>query len=79
VRSLVDNLLDMPIIIGSFYFYTPENMLRSAQCMVSDSNFTEKAPTLTNTFTLHAVIPPSADPRYAPKRQGGCHRSPLVA
>ena len=29
VRSLVENLLDMPIIIGSFYFYTRDDMLRS--------------------------------------------------
>jgi DNA-binding GntR family transcriptional regulator len=31
VRALVDNLLDMPIIIGSFYFYTREDMLRSVE------------------------------------------------
>lgn len=31
VASLVGNLLDMPIIIGSFYFYTPEDMLRSVE------------------------------------------------
>lgn len=29
VRSLVENLLDMPIIIGSFYFYGRDDMLRS--------------------------------------------------
>ncbi len=29
VRSLVDSLLDLPIIIGSFYFYSREDMLRS--------------------------------------------------
>lgn len=29
VRSLVESLLDMPIIIGSFYFYSREDMLRS--------------------------------------------------
>ncbi|WP_313621986.1 GntR family transcriptional regulator [Achromobacter sp.] len=31
VRSLVENLLDMPIIIGSFYFYGREDMLRSVE------------------------------------------------
>lgn len=31
VRALVDNLLDMPITIGSFYFYTREDMLRSVE------------------------------------------------
>jgi len=31
VRSLVENLLDMPIIIGSFYFYSREDMLRSVE------------------------------------------------
>ncbi|WP_427184302.1 GntR family transcriptional regulator [Bordetella bronchialis] len=29
VRALVDNLLDVPIIIGSFYFYSRDDMLRS--------------------------------------------------
>lgn len=31
VRSMVENLLDMPIIIGSFYFYTKDDMLRSVE------------------------------------------------
>jgi len=31
VRSLVENLLDMPIIIGSFYFYSRDDMLRSVE------------------------------------------------
>jgi DNA-binding GntR family transcriptional regulator len=31
VRALVENLLDMPIIIGSFYFYSREDMLRSVE------------------------------------------------
>jgi len=31
VRSLVDSLLDLPIIIGSFYFYSREDMLRSVE------------------------------------------------
>jgi DNA-binding GntR family transcriptional regulator len=31
VRSLVDSLLDLPIIIGSFYFYSREEMLRSVE------------------------------------------------
>jgi DNA-binding GntR family transcriptional regulator len=31
VRSMVDSLLDLPIIIGSFYFYTREDMLRSVE------------------------------------------------
>lgn len=31
VRSLVENLLDMPIIIGSFYFYGRDDMLRSVE------------------------------------------------
>ncbi|SAI70439.1 GntR family transcriptional regulator [Bordetella ansorpii] len=31
VRAMVENLLDMPIIIGSFYFYTREDMLRSVE------------------------------------------------
>lgn len=31
VRSMVDNLLDLPIIIGSFYFYSREDMLRSVE------------------------------------------------
>lgn len=30
-RSMVENLLDMPIIIGSFYFYTRDDMLRSVE------------------------------------------------
>ena len=31
VRSMVENLLDMPIIIGSFYFYSHDDMLRSVE------------------------------------------------
>lgn len=31
VRTMVENLLDMPIIIGSFYFYTHDDMLRSVE------------------------------------------------
>ncbi|WP_454695304.1 GntR family transcriptional regulator [Achromobacter aegrifaciens] len=31
VRSMVESLLDMPIIIGSFYFYTKDDMLRSVE------------------------------------------------
>ena len=31
VRSLVDSLLDMPIIIGSFYFYSRDDMLSSVE------------------------------------------------
>lgn len=31
LRSMVENLLDMPIIIGSFYFYTHDDMLRSVE------------------------------------------------
>lgn len=31
VRTMVENLLDMPIIIGSFYFYGQEDMLRSVE------------------------------------------------
>ncbi|WP_447920634.1 GntR family transcriptional regulator [Achromobacter aegrifaciens] len=31
VRSMVEGLLDMPIIIGSFYFYTRDDMLRSVE------------------------------------------------
>lgn len=31
VRALVENLLDMPIIIGSFYFYRREDMLASVE------------------------------------------------
>ncbi|WP_144630290.1 GntR family transcriptional regulator [Bordetella genomosp. 13] len=31
VRAMVENLLDMPIIIGSFYFYTRDDMLRSVE------------------------------------------------
>ncbi|MBO9329127.1 FCD domain-containing protein [Achromobacter xylosoxidans] len=31
VRSMVESLLDMPIIIGSFYFYTRDDMLRSVE------------------------------------------------
>lgn len=31
VRTMVENLLDLPIIIGSFYFYTPADMLRSVE------------------------------------------------
>ncbi len=31
VRALVENLLDMPIIIGSFYFYSREDMLASVE------------------------------------------------
>lgn len=31
VRSLVENLLDMPILIGSFYFYSKAHMLRSVE------------------------------------------------
>ncbi len=31
VSSMVENLLDMPIIIGSFYFYTTEDMTRSVE------------------------------------------------
>jgi DNA-binding GntR family transcriptional regulator len=31
VRLLVENLLDVPIIIGSFYFYSREDMLRSVE------------------------------------------------
>jgi len=31
LRSMVENLLDMPIIIGSFYFYTRDDMLRSVE------------------------------------------------
>lgn len=31
VRTLVENLLDMPIIIGSFYFYGRDDMLRSVE------------------------------------------------
>ena len=29
VRTMVENLLDVPIIIGSFYFYTSQDMLHS--------------------------------------------------
>jgi DNA-binding GntR family transcriptional regulator len=28
---MVESLLDMPIIIGSFYFYTKDDMLRSVE------------------------------------------------
>lgn len=31
VRTMVESLLDMPIIIGSFYFYTHDDMLRSVE------------------------------------------------
>ncbi|ARP86697.1 GntR family transcriptional regulator [Bordetella genomosp. 9] len=31
VRAVVDDLLDLPIIIGSFYFYSREDMLRSVE------------------------------------------------
>lgn len=31
VRAMVGDLLDMPIIIGSFYFYTRDDMLRSVE------------------------------------------------
>ncbi|WP_459615517.1 GntR family transcriptional regulator [Bordetella sp. 2513F-2] len=31
VRALVEQLLDMPIIIGSFYFYSRDDMLRSVE------------------------------------------------
>lgn len=31
VRTLVENLLDMPILIGSFYFYSRDNMLSSVE------------------------------------------------
>ncbi len=31
VRAMVEGLLDMPIIIGSFYFYSTEDMLRSVE------------------------------------------------
>ena len=31
VRAMVENLLDMPIIIGSFYFYGDDDMLRSVE------------------------------------------------
>jgi DNA-binding GntR family transcriptional regulator len=31
VRAMVDDLLDLPIIIGSFYFYTRDDMLRSVE------------------------------------------------
>lgn len=31
VRALVENLLDMPIIIGSFYFYSRDDMLASVE------------------------------------------------
>ncbi|CAM3960562.1 GntR family transcriptional regulator [Bordetella muralis] len=31
VRTLVENLLDMPIIIGSFYFYSRDDMLSSVE------------------------------------------------
>lgn len=31
VRSLVEGLLDMPLIIGSFYFYSRDDMLRSVE------------------------------------------------
>jgi DNA-binding GntR family transcriptional regulator len=31
IRAMADNLLDLPIIIGSFYFYGREDMLRSVQ------------------------------------------------
>lgn len=31
VRTMVESLLDMPILIGSFYFYTQEDMLRSVE------------------------------------------------
>lgn len=31
VSSLVSSLLDMPILIGSFYFYTAEDMMRSVE------------------------------------------------
>lgn len=31
VRTMVENLLDVPIIIGSFYFYTAQDMLHSVE------------------------------------------------
>lgn len=31
VKALVENFIDMPIMIGSFYFYSTENMLTSVE------------------------------------------------